>query len=875
MVAKKPHNRPQHHAQANKGPDLSTTSRKSKMLFSNHINSLSTRAIPTNAAEAAAITSATPPEVAAILGLPNVQSGGMLIPYIGADGQAVMADDGQEFCRVRMDDGGHKYQSRGGAGFASVYLPPMIRNKIARCAMEDQPQIDADFVLITEGELKALSIEANLSIPAIGLPGVTMYRDPGRDKSEPTTSSTPLHPHLAAVIARAKGVVVVADSDAADNPMVRNAMTGLRDAIAEQFKIPCAYVEVPGAKKKKGRPAKEEPLKAEKLGIDDWIAKVGPAGLDSVIAFLRKAFYLERDKAKAMEVGGIIPLGIKVDQQSGAVQSVIYSVQKQAVMAIKASDLTNAAILISALGGDYARAAYPKVDKEGNVTGFDNVQAGMDLDAACTAAGYWLESRKTAAGVWPLGGDRNNIVINSAAGVWRSDGAEMERVDTVSGKVFMTDRDLGVSHGDAQATTAQVGEILAAMRTFAWIDPRDADMALAWLAAAVYCGGLEHRPMLYVTGKLGSGKSEVLNFMRTMLGPLAMDKFEGTVLTEAGLRRSLSSSSLVTLIDEAEAKGDPTRMEQLMAYIRSSYAGGRATKGRSNGGGTDEFTIRTMTALAAINPPAMEDAEKSRFIRLFMHQRDGMAKTHPMVLADPEMAAEHGALFVSRMLHNFPRFRKALDLVQPLIGDVSQRCVDTIGTVIAAGFVATNDAEPSAAALISYMSTLDTASQMERITGRTDSTPLEWLLDQVVAVDIAGRFTKLSVREITIEVFKEFGTRVQVHGQALGRMGIRLDTDADAHPALYIDHTNEELVRMYSTSKWSNQAIGDMYRTHVPQCGKKLADTKAIGGKKVRPLEISGIDKIIDLTPDPVVVTRRRTAADDISDVYESSRNAH
>jgi hypothetical protein len=670
------------------------------------------------------------------------------------------------------------------------------------------------------------------------------------------------------VVARANGVVVVADSDAAENAQVRNAMKGLRDAIAAQYGIPCAYVEIPAPKKKQGRPAKDD-AKSEKMGIDDWIAKSGPAGLDSIMVYLRKAFYLERDKATAMATGGIIPLGYKTDQQSGNSALIVYSIKKQSVMSIKNTDLTNPSLLISALGGDYARAAYPKTDKEGNVVGFDNIQAGMDIDAACTAKGGWDETRKVAAGVWPLGGERDVVVINSSTGVWRSDGQSMERVDTVSGKVFMTDRNLGVLPNDPQATTSHVQEILAALKTFSWVDERDANMALAWLSAAVYCGGLEHRPMLYITGKLGSGKSEALNFIRTMLGTLALEKFEGTVLTEAGLRKSLAGSSLVTLIDEAEAtERDPNRMASLMDYIRSSYAGGRATKGRSNGGGIDEFTIRTMTALCAINPPAMEDAEKSRFIRLYMCPRSGAQKTHPMVKAEPEMAAEHGMLFVSRMLHNFARFRRALDTVQPLLGDVSQRCIDTLGTVVAAGFVATHDDEPTESKMIAYMSTLDIDSQRTRITGRTDSTPLEWLLDLVVATDIGGRTSRLSVRELAIAAFGEVGSRLQPYSTALGRMGLRVSSDADGHPALFIDHKNEELVRTYTNSKWSGQAIADMFHTHVPQCGKKMADTMSIGGKKVRPLEVSGLDKLVDLAPELEVAPRRRTAGDDIAAAY-------
>lgn len=193
-----------------------------------HTASLLARAIPAYAAQEAGIESASASEVAATLGVKSAISGGMLLPYLDIHGNAVTGADGLDLVRVRMDTGTPKYQSRAGSGY-SVYLPPLVRAQAAESAQQGaEAKLEAPLLVITEGELKALSVEHNLGMPAIGLPGVNMYFSPERDKTEPATSSTPLHPALVAVVQRARGVVVVADSDAADNPRVRAAMRMLK-----------------------------------------------------------------------------------------------------------------------------------------------------------------------------------------------------------------------------------------------------------------------------------------------------------------------------------------------------------------------------------------------------------------------------------------------------------------------------------------------------------------------------------------------------------------------------------------------------------------------------------------------------------------------
>ena len=824
------------------------------MLIDKHKQSLRARAIPDYVAESAGVQSASAYEVAACLGNQGAQSGGMLLAYLDANGNPVTGADGLAMVRVRMDSGTPKYQSRAGSGY-SVYLPPLLRTQVVAATERGaKEKVEAPILVITEGELKALSVEHNLNMPAIGLPGVNMYWSPERDKTEPATTSTPLHPHLVAVLERAQGVVVIADSDAAEKPQVRAAMRLLKEAISNQLPVICAYFEVPSAKKGPGRPklnkdalgaAAGDEKVAPKCGVDDWIAAAGPLVLDHIIATIKKALSAEQGRVIAMEQGGGIPLGFTLNDTTGAGTYEVFSVLKNGIISVASRDITNQSTLMHVFGEDYLVAMYPKIDKEGRPNGFDATRAGGAMQKSCEAVGFWNPERKVHTGVWPIEGDDTAVVVNSSAGLWVTDGRHAQRVEPGNkGNVYVGARDLGITPATPQGTAVDAELLLAALRTFTWSDPRDAGMALGWLSAAYYCGGLQQRPMLYVSGARGSGKSQLLNFFRNLLGQFALPKMEGTSLTEAGLRRSLGSSSLVTLIDEAEASDKPERLQEVLSYVRSAYEGGVTSKGSQTGSGVDRYVVRSMVAMGAINPPAMNDAEQSRFIRLHLTKRRGDAESNDLVTT-PAQARDLGQMLGSRMLQGFARFSRALTVVRPLLGSSSMRYQDTIGTVVAAGFVALHDSEPSEENMRAYLKTLDVETQRSRIVETcTDRTAVEWLLDRVMPVDVAGRNSRLAVREIIIQAHNEIGSRIRPNIDALGRMGLRLARDEYGEPTLLVDPKRGELEEVFKGSTWAGRDLKDAF-VQDARCGRKMLESPVqIGGKKVRVLEITLQDLI-------------------------------
>jgi hypothetical protein len=295
----------------------------------------------------------------------------------------------------------------------------------------------------------------------------------------------------------------------------------------------------------------------------------------------------------------------------------------------------------------------------------------------------------------------------------------------------------------------------------------------------------------------------------------------------------------------------------VLAYVRSSYEGGHTSKGSQVGAGVDRYVMRSMVALGAINPPAMNDAEQSRFIRLHMLKRRGDAASHEF-LTNPAAARNIGQMLGARMLKNFAHFSHALSIARPLLGGSSMRYQDTIGTVVAASFVALHDTEPTEAAMRTHLNTLDISTQHARIVGtRSDITPLEWLLDNVVSVDVASRTSRIAIREIVIRASGETGHRVKPHIEALGRMGLRLaqptgrppETVVDPAsgemrvvmpaPVLLIDPARGELLKMFKESQWSGQNLKEVFITLVPGCSKKMLDNPVqIGGHKIRVLEV-------------------------------------
>ncbi len=201
-------------------------------------------------------------DVATALGVSDERAGGLLIPYFDFNGEPT------SFFRVRYleplpgfagtVEKPQRYVQPAGT-LNEVYLPPILAQPWSDVAKNPGASI-----YITEGELKAACGCAK-GFATIGLGGVDVWRASKR--------MIDLLPQLAEIEWGKREVVIVFDSDAADNPNVVRAQRQLARALVGLGAIP-TIASLP--------PAKD----GKKQGLDDFLVA---EGADAFVALLKSA----------------------------------------------------------------------------------------------------------------------------------------------------------------------------------------------------------------------------------------------------------------------------------------------------------------------------------------------------------------------------------------------------------------------------------------------------------------------------------------------------------------------------------------------------------------------------------------------------------
>lgn len=302
---------------------------------------------------------------------------------------------------------------------------------------------------------------------------------------------------------------------------------------------------------------------------------------------------------------------------------VMYLISKQQlqVLPFKARDLKEVNLLLLA-PLRWWLDQYPQYDNAGNVKNSpDWTKAADDIIQSCNAAGVYSPDAIKGRGFW---NDGNRVI--------RHMGHRLE--DVRNGKaVSMLDKSLtGVYQRDAKqdiatkecASDEQVELFLEAVNRIYWKHETHAHLFLGWLVLAPFCGLLDWRPHIWVTGEHGSGKSDtVLESIRVGIGSGNFISAKGST-TEAGLRQRLKCNAIPSVIDESEpnTNKDRMRLDGLLTLARNASSDDEATaiKGTVSGEASS-FRIRTMCCFASINPYIKELADQSRITVLEIEKK--------------------------------------------------------------------------------------------------------------------------------------------------------------------------------------------------------------------------------------------------------------
>jgi putative DNA primase/helicase len=282
------------------------------------------------------------------------------------------------------------------------------------------------------------------------------------------------------------------------------------------------------------------------------------------------------------------------------------------VLPFKARDLKESNLLqLAPL--DWWIDNYPLFDAEGNKKRSpDWTKAADDIIRACSRAGVYSPDTIKGRGFWRDGQRVIRHIGNSLIDVKNSKTISM--LDSSLKGVYQRDAKQDVTTSEV-ATDEQVGLLLEAVKRIYWKHETHGHLLLGWVVLAPFCGLLDWRPHIWVTGEHGAGKSDtVLEAIRVGIGSGHFISAKGST-TEAGLRQRLKCNAIPAVIDESEpnTNKDRMRLDGLLTLARNASSDDEAIaiKGTISGESTS-FRIRCMCCFASINPYIKELADQSR-----------------------------------------------------------------------------------------------------------------------------------------------------------------------------------------------------------------------------------------------------------------------
>ena len=249
---------------------------------------------------------------------------------------------------------------------------------------------------------------------------------------------------------------------------------------------------------------------------------------------------------------------------------------------------------------------------ESNFNGLDKAgkqSARAWLAALAISAGVYDPTRIRGRGGW---WDDKRIVLHCGTHII----CEGQQYDLAAFKSHYT-YESGVAYplitGDV-APNFEAVRLRALCDRIRWARPIDGTLLAGWIVLAPFCGALEWRPHISITGESGSGKSWVVdNLIRATLKDVAANHLSTT--TEAAIRQSLRGDARPVVLDEIEphSKEANLRIQAILEFARA--ASGNDSVPISKGSPSGAVTLyypRSMFCYSGIVEQTIHTADRNR-----------------------------------------------------------------------------------------------------------------------------------------------------------------------------------------------------------------------------------------------------------------------
>ncbi len=343
-----------------------------------------------------------------------------------------------------------------------------------------------------------------------------------------------------------------------------------------------------------------------------------------------------------------------------------------------------------------------------------------------------------------------------------------------------------LSYGMSQPLNSlEASKIIEKAKWLLWEREINAYLLAGWCVIAPFCGVLQWRPHIWVTGPAGSGKSWVMdNFIKRLLGDIGV-VVQGKT-TEAGVRGVLQNDARAVLFDESDvdSNNDKERIQNILAMARSSsyYDGGSVVKGTQSGS-SRSYTMRSCFAFSSIGVHVNQQSDRSRFTTLGLQSFEGKRPKEDFAPFEHEWNAIVTDEFVSglqsRTIELLPTILKNArtfsDAVAAIIGQ--RRIGDQVGAMLAGAFSLTSHKEISYEDAVTWVSARDWTEERGLDLTKDENQLFGKLMGCMISIDTDHGRIERTIGElilVSLDMRMEFGLSNQSAHSRLRRMGILL-----------------------------------------------------------------------------------------------------
>ncbi|MBS7703187.1 hypothetical protein [Chelatococcus asaccharovorans] len=495
---------------------------------------------------------------------------------------------------------------------------------------------------------------------------------------------------------------------------------------------------------------------------------------------------------------------------------------------------------------DWLWAFMPKFNEKNQTqTGWKADRTADSLMDACGKIGIF-DPAKRLRGVGAWRGDDGGLVLHAGdvvyfGGEWREPGYLGEHV--------YPGQDRLPRPADEPAPPASASTLLNLFNAWPWEQDAFADadvstveingaawavpsvLLLGWAGCAMVGGALDWRPMMWITGDAGSGKSTLQKVIQYLMGPALVASSDAT---SAGIYQAVGYSSRAAAIDEAEADPNSLKMKNMVDLVRQSASGGKILRG-SNDAKFKGFEARSTFLLSSIIVPPLNTADLTRITILSL----GRLKSITPPRIDGAELLHLGRQLRRRVMDGWGRWQETLDVYRQalaLTGHDARGC-DQFGALLAMADVLLFDAAADSDTVALLAAACGKAKMLDQQEEPSNAEAmLNWLIS--IPLDVFRGGTRMTIGTLVAGA----ADIVQVDGQlpvacarALEAHGVFVQGLKDA-ATVTLPNQHAGLAQLFDRSVWATSpgaATSGWSQAMRRLSGAQRVNSRRLGGRGV------------------------------------------